>query len=140
MYGIVKNMSDVTMWKMFQLFFKRKNRNAPRNGKWKEFNKNAVLISEGYYENDIKHGNWRQFYETGELLLEENYQYGILHGRYATYHPNGRVLSEGEYQHGKREGFFKVFDENGAQIRRLLFVNNILLEEGQVGLKAQMAV
>lgn len=119
------------MWKeMFQRFFKRKNTKAPRNGKWKEFNKQAILVSEGYYENDIKHGSWKQYYETGELLIEENYRYGILHGRYASYHPNGQILSEGEYQHGKREGFFNVFDENGKQTKRLLFVNNVLLEEG----------
>ncbi|SRR5690606_23609764 len=119
------------MWKIFQRFFKRKSRHIPRNGKWKEFNKHAVLISEGYYENGIKHGSWRQFYETGELLLEENYKNGILHGRYATYHLNGRVLSEGQYRHGKREGVFKVFDESGKLTGRLLFVDNVPLDEGE---------
>ena len=119
------------MWKeMFLRFFKRKNTKAPRNGKWKEFNKQAILVSEGYYENDIKHGNWKQYYETGELLIEENYRYGVLHGRFASYHTNGQVLSEGEYKHGKREGFFNVFDDRGKQTRRMLFVNNVLLEEG----------
>jgi len=118
------------MWKeMFRRMFMRKDNKAPKNGKWKEFNKQAILVSEGYYENDIKHGSWKQYYETGELLLEENYKYGILHGRYAAYHANGRMLSEGQYQHGKREGFFNVFDENGRQTKRLLFVNNVLLEE-----------
>lgn len=126
------------MWKMFQRFFRRKSRHIAKNGKWKEFNKHAVLISEGHYENDFKHGSWRQFYETGELLLEENYKNGVLHGRYATYHPNGQVLSEGEYQHGKREGVFNVFDESGNQTRRLLFVNNVLLDEG--GTKKAVAV
>lgn len=109
--------------------FRKKNTPAPKNGKWKAFNKQAILISEGYYENDIKHGSWRQYYETGELLLEEHYRYGILHGRYASYHMNGQLLSEGEYQHGKREGFFNVFDEQGRPTKRLLFVNNVLLEE-----------
>ena len=114
---------------MFERFLKRKNIKTPRNGKWKEFNKQAILVSEGYYQHDLKHGNWRQFYETGELLIEETYDQGILHGRYASYHLNGRLLSEGGYQHGKREGFFHVYDEHGRQIKRLLFVNNVLLEE-----------
>ena len=114
---------------MFERFLKKKNIKTPRNGKWKEFNKQAVLVSEGYYQHDLKHGKWTQYYETGELLIEETYDQGILHGRYASYHMNGQLLSEGEYQHGKREGIFNVFDENGRQTKRLLFVNNVLLEE-----------
>lgn len=117
---------------MFERFLKRKNIKNPKNGKWKEFNKQAVLVSEGYYQHDLKHGVWRQYYETGELLIEETYEQGILHGRYASYHMNGRLLSEGEYQHGKREGFFNVHDEDGKPVKRLLFVNNILLEESDI--------
>ncbi len=118
------------MWKeMFERFLKRRNTKAPRNGKWKEFNKQAVLVSEGTYQHDLKHGHWKQYYETGELLIEETYDKGILHGRYASYHMNGQLFSEGEYQHGKREGIFNVFDEKGKQLKRLLFVNNVLLEE-----------
>lgn len=126
-------MSKVTMVKkMLQKLLGRKKAKAPKNGKWKEFNKQAILVSEGTYENDIKHGNWKQYYETGELLIDENYDHGVLHGRYASYHINGQVLSEGHYQYGKREGFFVVFNENGTPTKRLLFVNNELLEEVDV--------
>ena len=114
---------------MFERFLNKKNIKAPRNGKWKEFNKQAVLVAEGHYQHDLKHGLWKQFYETGELLIEETYDKGILHGRYASYHMNGALLSVGQYQHGRREGYFNVFDENGKQTKRLLFVNNILVEE-----------
>lgn len=117
---------------MFERFLKRKNIKSPKNGKWKEFNKQAVLVSEGCYEHDLKHGTWKQYYETGELLIEETYELGVLHGRYASYHMNGKLLSEGDYQHGKREGFFEVFDEQGRPLKRLLFVNNVLLEESDV--------
>lgn len=123
------------MWKKIRQFISGKSKSvAPKNGKWKEFNKHAILVSEGYYENDVKHGRWRLYYETGELLLEEHYNHGQLHGRYACYHTNGRVLSEGSYRHGKREGFFNVFDERGTQIKRLLFVDNVLLEDADPAL------
>ena len=114
---------------MFDRLLSRKNIKNPKNGKWKEFNKQAILVSEGHYQHDLKHGSWKQYYETGELLIEETYHQGILHGRYASYHMNGKLFSEGRYQHGKREGFFNVYDESGNQIKRLLFVNNVLLEE-----------
>ena len=100
---------------MFERFLNKKNTKAPRNGKWKEFNKQAILVSEGHYQHDLKHGLWKQFYETGELLIEETYSNGILHGRYASYHINGALLSVGQYQHGRREGYFNIFDENGIR-------------------------
>ena len=106
-----------------------KEEKAIKNGKWKEFNKHAVLIAEGCYVNDRKHGLWREYYDTGELLIEENYINGIQHGRYASYHPNGQVFSEGQYRNGRLEGYFRVYDENGRNIRNLLFINNDEIEE-----------
>ena len=114
---------------MFHKLLNRKNIKSPRNGKWKEFNKQAVLVAEGSYQHDLKHGLWKQYYETGELLIEETYDNGMLHGRYASYHLTGGLLSHGIYSHGKREGFFYVYDESGKQVKSLLFVNNELVEE-----------
>jgi antitoxin component YwqK of YwqJK toxin-antitoxin module len=114
---------------MFRRFKKKIVIKNPRNGKWKEFNKHAILIAEGHYLQDVKDGVWKQYYETGELLIEETYDKGILHGRYRSYHPNGRLFSEGEYKHGLRQGYFRVYDETGAPSKSLLFVNNILVEE-----------
>lgn len=97
-----------------------------RNGKWKEFNKRAVLIAEGYYVNNKKHGVWREYYDThgglnGGLMIEEAYWHGVKHGRFASYHPNGQLLSEGQFQNGLREGCFKVYDESGRNIRNIIF-------------------
>jgi antitoxin component YwqK of YwqJK toxin-antitoxin module len=105
------------------------NNSKPKNGRWKEFNKHAVLISEGDYINDQKHGLWKEYFDTGELMIEEGYHYGVPHGRYITYHLNGKVLSHGQYIHGKREGYFKVYDESGLHVKSLSFDNNILVEE-----------
>jgi antitoxin component YwqK of YwqJK toxin-antitoxin module len=99
-----------------------------KNGKWKEFNKDAVLVAEGNYLRDVKHGVWREYYETGELLIEEAYNYGILHGRYAAYHPNGYVMSEGQYIDGNREGYFHIYDEDGRNVDRMFFVKNQLIQ------------
>ena len=96
-----------------------------RNGKWKEFNKHAILISEGHYVNNKKHGVWREYYDSnGSLMIEETYWHGVQHGRFASYHPNGQLLSEGEFQDGSREGCFKVYDENGTNIRNIVFLSN----------------
>jgi antitoxin component YwqK of YwqJK toxin-antitoxin module len=114
---------------MFERLLGRRNIKNPKNGKWKEFNKQAVLVAEGNYQQDLKQGLWNLYYETGELLIEETYERGILHGRYASYHLNGWLLSEGRYVQGQREGYFHVYDEYGNQLKRLLFVNNVLVDE-----------
>ena len=127
-------MNKMKMWKqMFGKLFGKKNIKAPKNGKWKEFNKHAVLISEGTYDRDLKHGVWKQYYETGELLIEETYQYGVLHGRFASFHLNGLLLSQGRYHQGLREGYFHIFDESGEQVKSMLFARNVLVEEIEVG-------
>lgn len=105
-----------------------------KDGKWKEFNKQAVLIAEGVYLNGAKHGTWREYYsDTGTILIEENYHHGIQYGLYRSYHPNGQILSEGKYVNGLREGYFKVYDEHGNNIRRLHFINNIKVEDSEFG-------
>lgn len=101
-----------------------------KNGKWKEFNKRAVLIAEGHYVNNRKHGLWREYYDNnGSLMIEEVYNHGIQHGRFASYHPNGQLLSEGKFHNGMREGYFKVYDESGNNIRNILFINNNEIED-----------
>jgi antitoxin component YwqK of YwqJK toxin-antitoxin module len=101
-----------------------------RNGKWKEFNKHAVLVSEGVYVNNKKHGLWREYYDhTGALMIEEMYHHGIQHGRFASFHPNGQVWSEGNFHFGLREGYFRVYDEHGKNVKNLLFINNHQIED-----------
>jgi antitoxin component YwqK of YwqJK toxin-antitoxin module len=103
---------------------------AMKSGKWKEFNKHAVLISEGYYVNNQKHGIWREYYDhTGTIMIEENYERDIPHGRYRAFHPNGKVWSEGQFINGSREGYFHIYDEDGNNIRSMLFINNEQVED-----------
>jgi antitoxin component YwqK of YwqJK toxin-antitoxin module len=101
-----------------------------KNGKWKEFNKHAVLVSEGEYVNGLKHGIWREYYDdTGALLIEENYKNGIPHGQYRSFYPNGQLCGEGEFINGFREGYFRLYDEQGVNIKNLLFVNNMQIND-----------
>lgn len=113
---------------MFDVLFGKK-KNLLKEGRWKEYNKRAVLISVGQYLHGNKHGHWLEYYDTGELMLEESYEDGVLHGRFATYHPNGNLMSEGMYRRGSREGYFKIYNEAGIHIKSLLFMDNNLMEE-----------
>lgn len=100
-----------------------------KHGKWKEFNKHAVLIAEGVYMNNEKHGLWKEYYDTGTIMIEEHYNNGVQHGAFTSYYPNGQVCSQGHYVNGLREGIFRIYDEQGNYIRNLLFVGNIQTED-----------
>ena len=100
-----------------------------KNGKYKEFNKHAILISEGTYLNHQKHGVWREYYDTGDIMIIEHYHHGMQHGPFTSYMPGHKVFSQGNYHHGSREGFFTLFDEEGKIIKELLFINNHQIED-----------
>lgn len=128
-FGTVKNMRRADqLLTMFDSFFGKK-KNRLKEGRWKEFNKHAVLISVGHYMHGNKHGQWVEYYDSGELMLEECFENGILHGRFATYHPNGNLMSEGEYVRGCREGFFTIYNDERQHIKSLLFRADNLMEE-----------
>jgi antitoxin component YwqK of YwqJK toxin-antitoxin module len=111
----------------------KKKSKANKSGKWKEFNKHAILVSEGYYLNSRKHGLWREYYDhTGTIMIEEIYSFGIKNGFYRSFHPNGQVWSEGEFINGLREGYFRVYDEQGNNVRNMLFINNNQIEDIEV--------
>jgi antitoxin component YwqK of YwqJK toxin-antitoxin module len=104
--------------------------NPVKNGKWKEFNKRAILIAEGIYVDGKKHGTWKEYYDhTGTIMIEEDYHHGVSHGRYISYHPNGQVFSRGEFREGLRQGAFMVYDEHGNLSRKLMFVNDIQIDD-----------
>lgn len=114
---------------MFEWIINKIRGKNPKNGKWKEYNKHAVLIAEGTYKDDLKDGAWKYYYETGSPAIEEHYQKGSLHGRYTSYYENGRIMSRGQYNNGLREGFFFVYSEHGEHIKTLQFIENIQVEE-----------
>jgi len=101
----------------------------PKDGKWKEFNKHATLVSEGFYKDGVKHGCWKYYYESGEQVIEEHFIEGRLHGRYTAFYMNGRLMSQGQYENDSREGYFYLFDEGGGLTKILLFNNNDLIGE-----------
>lgn len=115
---------------IFDFLFK-KSETVPqkKNGKWKEFNKHAVLIAEGFYIDNKKHGVWREYYDSGELMIEESFHEDVPHGQYAAYHKNGVVLSEGKFIGGSREGLFKIYNSDGTHIKSLWFANDTLIAE-----------
>ncbi|MEP2669217.1 MAG: hypothetical protein ABJH04_09485 [Cyclobacteriaceae bacterium] len=122
------------MIKILNRLFKRREikkaeSEAPKNGKWKEFNKHATLISEGHYVDGIRNGLWKFYYDSGELLIEEEYNLGKKNGKYNSFFRNGKLMSHGRFSNDLREGEFKVYSEQGRLTKVLVFKNDELIEE-----------
>jgi len=122
------------MIKILRQFFKRKEAKkteptGPKNGKWKEFNKHAILISEGSYVDDIRDGVWKFNYDSGELLIEEEYELGKKNGKYSSFFRNGKLMSHGKFSNDLRQGEFKVYNEQGRLTKILVFNDDELIEE-----------
>jgi len=100
-----------------------------KQGKWKEYNKHAIVIAEGYYKNGRKEGSWKEYFDSGELMIEEDFVDGIPSGQFVSYHRNGYALSEGQFCNGFRSGEFKIYNERGVPIKSLFFEHNNLVQE-----------
>lgn len=124
----------VMLKKLINQYFKPKAKEKEdsierKNGKWKEFNKHAILISEGCYNEGLRDGIWRFYYDTGELIIEEEYHLGKKHGKYTSYYRSGKLMSLGRFVDDLREGEFKVFSEEGEITKILVFKQDALIEE-----------
>lgn len=124
MYGIARSLLKSTDMRFFNFFGRKK-----KNGVWREYNKHAVLITEGTFLNDQKHGLWRYYYDSSELAIEEYYELDRLHGQYRSFYTNGQRMSEGQYEHGSREGYFHVYNEEGLLVRVMLYARNVLITD-----------
>jgi len=131
-FGIVKSMCK-RLLRYRTIFFgllpTKKESKILKQGRWKEFNKNAILIAEGQYINGKKEGSWKEYFDSGELMIEEDFVDGIPCGQFVSYHRNGYALSEGQFCKGLRSGEFKIYNASGGHIKSLFFECNNLIQE-----------
>ncbi|HEY8938364.1 MAG TPA: hypothetical protein VIM65_24255 [Cyclobacteriaceae bacterium] len=118
-------------------FFNKVNRktNVGKDGYWKEFNKQGILISEGEYIKGVRNGLWKLYYETGELVIEETYVNGEMDGSFKSFYKNGQLISQGYYKNSKREGNFTIFDQAGLAVKTMRFKQDMLIEEIELSAK-----
>ena len=79
-----------------------------RTGIWKFYNSQGRLEQSGSYSNGRIDGTWRWYYPTGELLREEDYYQGRRDGNYTEFSRTGEVIAQGTYADGERNGEWKV--------------------------------
>lgn len=87
-----------------------------KNGKWKDFNQEGILIAEGQYSDNRKSGNWKYYGQGKKLEQTGSYNNGRPDGIWTWYYNDGTVLREEEYFQGQRDGKLTEYSPLGEII------------------------
>lgn len=98
--------------------------NEKREGLWKFYNDEEVLISEEFYQNGIASGTWKNYYQNGALLEEINYKNGIKHGPWKQYFHDGPTKLSAVFENGKLEGLATFYHPSGKVMISGTYKNN----------------
>lgn len=111
--------------------FSDKHRNARdelgrKQGLWKYYTLNRVLVLEITFQNDVKHGPFiRHSSSNGVITEESNYFDGRRDGEIKKYNYNGTLITEGNYLMGKKTGtWISYYPVNGEKRAQGSYDNN----------------
>ena len=87
-----------------------------RNGAWKDYSANGVVIAEGNYTDNRRSGTWKFFNANGKPEQTGAYTNGRIDGTWRWYYPEGELLREEDYYQGRRDGPYTEFTRTGEII------------------------
>lgn len=96
-----------------------------KDGEYKEFTEDNVLVSNLWYYQGIKHGEYAYFYPNGALKNKGTFYNGLLNGEIWGYYPNGRPQYMNTYTMGARNGKSHTWFVNGRTEQTSNFVNDV---------------
>ncbi len=117
----------------------RKDKEGRKQGSWKFFRDNGMLLQEGTYRNDLKHGYFKDYGPDGKLIQVRKYEDDVLQEdaeevikleTLADYHPNGKVKISATYRNGVPEGLRREYDDQGNVIKGSLYRKGIKIADG----------
>lgn len=131
--GLYLNEKREGEWKFYNLdtllISEEYYENGQPTGKWKNYYQNGALLEEITYKNGIKDGPWKQYYFDGPVKLSAKYINGKLEGLATFYHPNGRVMISGPYKNHHKDGVWMYLDNKGIAEKKEVWVDGFLMAE-----------
>lgn len=104
--------------------YTRKKDDFAKEGIYKAFDDNGVLIEEANYKNDTLHGERKIYHENGTVQAIEQYQNGLFEGKWQSFTPDGALELEGNYVNNKMAGIWKRYYNTGKTKEEVTFVDN----------------
>lgn len=81
-----------------------------REGEWKFYNENSILVARENYRNGLLHGKRIVYFDTGEVSEESYYIDGVQNGAWIQYFRSGEWRLRTNYTNGKLDGQYKCRD------------------------------
>lgn len=100
----------------------RKDELDRKQGLWKHYNRDRILMWEVEYLDDKKNGISRRYYGNGRIMKETEYSYGIKDGIFNRYGYDGLTM-EGQYLNGRKSNKWTNYFSNGQMKSTGLYVN-----------------
>jgi len=94
-----------------------------RNGAWKDYSQNGVVVAEGAYSDNRRTGTWKFYTLTQKLEQAGTYSNGRIDGVWRWYYPEGDLLREEEYYQGRRDGQYTEYARTGEVIAQGLYAD-----------------
>jgi len=120
-------------------YVNRIDKTGMKQGKWKFFYPNGVIMFEGEYKNDLKHGYFKEYSEVENLLLTSKYIDGVLQEDVAElvkleikteYYSDGNVKIVASYKNDVPEGVRREYSKKGEIIKGYIFKKGNVIGEG----------
>jgi uncharacterized protein len=89
--------------------------NGKRNGLWKEYDRNGLILAEYTYIDGSLNGAGKVYFYNGKVYKELNYKDGNLHGEYTEYFRNGKTYKTAWYENGIGFGNVTTYFNNGTK-------------------------
>lgn len=90
-----------------------------RQGVWKFYSADGLLLSELNYKDNKMHGPGIWYYSaTGRIRVTSNYFDGKKDGEYESFFFNGQTQMQGEYTYGKRTGTWTFYYSTTGETRQ----------------------
>lgn len=100
--------------------------NGKRNGFWKEYSRNGILIGEFNYADGKLNGVAKTYFLNGKPYKVVNYKDGDYHGEYLEYFRNGQLYKSAWYEDDKGEGDVTLYNRVGIKERFYTLLNGKL--------------
>lgn len=84
-----------------------------KDGEWKFYTDNGVLLSKGIFEDGEAQGKHYSYYNNGEIESISNFEDDILTGYYTSYYDNRKMNSQGYYNENIQNKEWRYYYKDG---------------------------
>ncbi|MBI4946415.1 MAG: toxin-antitoxin system YwqK family antitoxin [Bacteroidetes bacterium] len=120
-FGQTKNYKDERGWRQGihdgfsgSSLFERSYKNDTLNGYFREYNKEGITWTTGYFKNGKHDSLWLEFYPNGTIKSRKFYKDGLMNGELISYFENGQTSYRGTFKNDTIEGETISFYLSGA--------------------------